>query len=132
MEIKKFIFFCGVISILVGCSSGNCRSQQIKAEAAGPEILPKENKLLPEPSAVERIRVFKYNGSLQCSQGKRIEPAVMEKDLKGIRVYKATTENDGKMRILVCGSPTGDVNVFEIDKSNLNQAIDLGFAEWIR
>ena len=41
-------------------------------------------------------------------------------------------ENDGKMRIQMCGSPTGNVNVYEIDKANLSQALGYGFTEWIR
>jgi hypothetical protein len=132
METKKLIFICGVVLFFVGCTTGNCRSQQIKAEQAGPEMQPKENKLLPEPSKVERVRVFKANGSLQCGQGKSIDPEAMAKDLKDIRVYKSSMENDGKMRIQVCGAATGNVNVYEIDKTNLEQALSYGFSEWIR
>lgn len=132
MEIKKLIFVCGIAIVSANCSTGNCRSQQIKAEQIGPEVSPKENKLLPEPSGVERVRVYKANGSLQCAQGKSIDPAVMRKDLKDIHVYKSSTDNDGKLRIQVCGAPTGNVNIFEIDKTNLEQAISYGFTEWIR
>ncbi len=132
METKKLIFLCGLVLSLGSCTTGNCRSQQIKLEQAGPEMLPKENKLLPDPSQVERVRVYKANGSLQCAQGKSIEPATMEKDLKDIRVYKVSVESDGKLRTQVCGSPTGNANVYEIDKTNLDQAISYGFTEWIR
>lgn len=132
MEAKKFILVCGVIGSFVGCTTGNCRSQQVKAEQAGPELPVKDNKLIPESSSVDRVRVFKDNGSLQCGQGKSIDPATMAKELKDIRVYKTSMENDGKMRIQKCGAPTGNVNIFEIDKSNLNQALSYGFTEWIR
>ena len=137
MEAKKSIFFCGLAIVLTvvlaSCTTGNCRSEQVKREQAGPEAaIPKENKLLPDPSQVERISVFKPNGSLQCNQGKTIDKAVMEKSLKGIRVYKSSVENDGKLRIQMCGAPTGNVNIFEIDKVNLEMAITLGFAEWIK
>lgn len=133
MEAKKFIFICGLAITIASCTTGNCRSEQVKREQAGPESsAPKENKLLPDPSLVERISVFKTNGSLQCNQGKAIDKSTMEKSLKGIRVYKSSVENDGKLRIQMCGAPTGNVNVFEIDKTNLEQAIALGFAEWIK
>lgn len=133
METKKFIFVCGIIIALVGCSTGNCRSKQIQAEQAGQEVTqPKENKLLPDPTVTERLRIFKANGSLQCSQGKSIEPATMAKELKEIPVYKSSVESDGKMRIQMCGAPTGNVNVFEIDKTNLERALGFGFTEWIR
>lgn len=132
METKKFIFVCGVIISLVGCSTGNCRSKQIQAEQAGPEVVPKENKLLPDPTVTDRVRVFKANGSLQCGQGKTIDPATMAKELKEISVYKSAVENDGKIRIQMCGAPTGNVNIFEIDKTNLERALGFGFTEWIR
>lgn len=132
MEAKKFIFVCGIVLVMVGCSTGNCRSHQIAKEQAGPEVQPKENKLLPDPTVTERVRVFKANGSLQCGQGKSIDPATMAKELKEIQVYKTTVENDGKLRIQMCGAPTGNVNVFEIDKTNLERALGFGFTEWIR
>lgn len=132
MEAKKFIFICGLVLGLIGCSTGNCRSHQIAKEQAGPEAQPKENKLLPDPTVTERVRVFKPNGSLQCGQGKSIDPATMAKELKEIPVYKSYVENDGKLRIQVCGAPTGNVNVFEIDKTNLERALSFGFIEWIR
>ncbi len=118
--------------MFASCSTGNCRSQKIKAEQAGPEFQPKENKLLPDTSKNERVHVFKANGSLQCGQGKSIDAAAMSKELKEITVYSSTTENDGKMRIQVCGAPTGNVNVYEIDKTNLDRAVSFGFSEWIR
>lgn len=132
MEAKKFIFICGIVISLVGCSTGNCRSHQIAKEQAGAEVQPKDNKLLPDPTVTERVRVFKANGSLQCSQGKSIDPATMAKELKEIQVYKSSLENDGKLRIQMCGAPTGNVNVFEIDKTNLERALGFGFTEWIR
>lgn len=132
MEAKKFIFICGVTLAFVGCSTGNCRSHQIAKEQAGAEVQPKENKLLPDPTVTERVRVYKANGSLQCGQGKRIDPTTMAKELKEIPVYKSSTENDGKLRIQMCGAPTGNVNVFEIDKTNLERALGFGFTEWIR
>lgn len=135
METKKLVFFCGLISVVFfGCTSGNCRSQQIKKEQMqGPAPI-KDNKLLPEENQTNRVKVYKLDGTLQCSEGKKIEISEMEKELtkNNIKVYKSFSENDGMMRIQVCGSPTGNSNVYEINKENLKSAIELGFKQWSR
>ncbi len=77
-----------------------------------------------------RIKVFKYDGSLQCGMGKAIPAAEMQKELEGITVYSAENKPDGLMHIQVCGSPTGRANVYEIDKSSLELAKKKGFKEW--
>ncbi|MNL53665.1 hypothetical protein D3C87_1769290 [compost metagenome] len=54
----------------------------------------------------------------------------MEKDLKGIKTYSSINKNDGMMRIQVCGSPTGNSNIYEIDRKDLAAALKAGFKEW--
>jgi hypothetical protein len=132
MESKKFIFICGVILLTFGCTTGNCRSQKIKQEQAEGPTPVKENKLIPPPSVSERVKVYKLDGSLQCAQGKRVELKDMQNDLKDIKVYKSFSENDGMMRIQMCGAPTGNANVYEIDRENLKAALALGFKEWLK
>ncbi len=34
------------------------------------------------------------------------------------------------MRIQVCGAPTGNSNVYEIDRKDLEAALKVGFKEW--
>lgn len=82
-------------------------------------------------AATERIKVYKPDGSLQCGQGKAIPVKDMESELKGIKVYSSSNQNDGKMRIQLCGSPTGNSNVYEIDRKDLDAALKLGFKEWL-
>ncbi len=81
-------------------------------------------------STAERVKVYKADGSLQCGQGKQIPLAEMQKQLKDIKVYSAVNKNDGMMRIQVCGSPTGNSNVYEIDRKDLEAALKAGFKEW--
>ncbi len=107
---------------ILGCSSSECLNTKVAK---------KESSHLAEPSALERVHVFKPDGSLQCGQGSL---RALEQDqllLKSIKVYSAVNKNDGQMRIQLCGSPTGNSNVFEISKSDLDKALKLGFKHWI-
>lgn len=81
-------------------------------------------------SKLDRVKVHKADGSLQCGQGKAIPVAEMQKQLKDIKVFSAVNKNDGMMRIQVCGSPTGNSNVYEIDRKDLDAALKAGFKEW--
>lgn len=81
-------------------------------------------------TAIDRVKVFKADGSLQCGQGKATPVAEMQKELKGIKVHSAVNQNDGMMRIQLCGSPTGMINVYEIDRKDLEAALKLGFKEF--
>ena len=74
-----------------------------------------------------RVRVYKPDGSRQCESSKGQAVDIMERELAGIRVYSREKRKDGLMHIQVCGSPTGMVNLFEIDFGNLKQAEERGF-----
>lgn len=132
MGLRKFVFFCGVMLFVFGCATGNCRSEKMKQEKKEGPMPPKDNKLIPETSLSERVKVFKYDGTLQCAQGKKIDLNVMQKDLKDIKVYNSFSDNDGMMRVQLCGSLTGNANVYEIDRENLKKALSLGFKEWLK
>lgn len=77
-----------------------------------------------------RVKVFKYDGSLQCGMGKPIPVSEMQKELAGITVYSAENKPDGLMHIQACGTATGRANVYEIDKTALEAAKKKGFKEW--
>lgn len=120
------------MALTFGCTTGNCRSHKIKQEQAGDAMPIKENKLLPPPSISERVKVYKADGTLQCAQGSRIDIKEMQKEFKDIPVYKSFSDNDGMLRIQMCGAPTGNSHIFEIDRDNLSKALALGFKEWTR
>lgn len=124
---KKLGLLCFVF--LAACANSNCRA--IRDEKAGPEApIKKEMDPLSRTAVADRVRVFKPDGSLQCGQGRAISASEMQKDLKDIHVFSAINKNDGMMRIQQCGTPTGNANVYEIDRKDLAAAIKLGFKEW--
>jgi len=76
----------------------------------------------------QTIKVYKPNGSIQC-QMSGVTLQDMEKELtsKGITVLSSCYGHDGLVRPAVCSVPTGNLNVYEIDASQLQKARDLGF-----
>jgi hypothetical protein len=130
--------------VFIGCASGKClqtanaekaaaanasASQTTGASGASASGATAKESMKPE-SKLDRVKVFKADGSLQCGQGKAIAASEMQKDLGDIKVYSSANKNDGMMRIQVCGSPTGNANVYEIDRKNLEAALKKGFKEW--
>src|SRR4051794_25246528 len=89
--------------LLVGCQQGHCR-RQIDAPA---EAQPLPPAAAEKPSEQDRIFVYKFDGSLQCKQGKVIAVEAMAKELEGIPVLSSNKKSDGQMHIQACGSITG-------------------------
>jgi hypothetical protein len=118
-----------------GCAQGNCRSQShtpSTPEAAVTNSSPTgKANIEPAAASTERVRVFKYDGSLQCGMGKAIAAEQMAKELKGIQVFSSTNKADGLMHIMQCGTPTGRANVYEIERKDLAAAQKAGFKEWL-
>ncbi|MGE3973805.1 MAG: hypothetical protein AB7F59_04685 [Bdellovibrionales bacterium] len=76
------------------------------------------------------VRIFKYDGSRQCGQGKPQTLEIMARDLKGITILSQENKNDGMMRIQMCGAPTGNANIYEIYQKDMKKAFKKGFREW--
>lgn len=114
----KIKLILSIVLLVVGCSSTHCRLKEFEALN-----IQKEQK-------AKTVRVYRYDGTLQCGMGKRVSIDEMQKDLKEVPVISSAHLNDGLMRIQLCGSPTGDANVYEIDESHLDKAKSLGFREW--
>lgn len=109
--------FLGIV-LISGCTSTHCRLKEIEQLQSKQENKPKT------------VKIYRYDGTLQCGMGKRIPMEEMQKELKDIPILSSAHLNDGLMRIQLCGSPTGDANVFEIEESHLERAKALGFREW--
>jgi hypothetical protein len=130
-SILTMIFVVGVL----GCSSKNCReTRQEEAAVNGgvsvPAPIAKEKDPMSKTALADRIRVYKPDGSLQCGMGDKISLSDMQKQLGAIKVHKSYNKHDGMMRTQVCGSPTGNNNVYEIDRKDLAAAQKAGFKEW--
>ncbi|MEZ0392579.1 MAG: hypothetical protein ACAH59_10200 [Pseudobdellovibrionaceae bacterium] len=122
---KKWILTLTLI--LLGCTSGNCRSQK---EQKVDEKKINEAAAQISSNSQSRVKVYKYDGSQQCGMGKSVSLSEMQKELAGLAVYSADNRPDGLMHIQVCGSPTGRANVYEIDATSLEAAKKKGFKEW--
>ena len=116
-------------ALMSACSTAKCRTQKDTQAKVGAEAAVVAGGA-DSSSSQDRVRVYKPDGSLQCGQGRAIPLNEMEKDLKGIKTYSSINKNDGMMRIQVCGSPTGNSNIYEIDRKDLAAALKAGFKEW--
>lgn len=79
-------------------------------------------------AAADTQMVYKYDGSVQC-QAAADNMAAMGKGLidHGIKIIRSCKGNDGLIRPALCGAPTGNINIYEIPATSLQQAIELGF-----
>jgi len=122
-----------LISVMVAsaCANGPCRHLREPQLADGQAAAMKPTATpapTPSPGAeMATVFVYKPDGSLQCGMAKGLSLEEMEKQLKGIPVLSRDKRPDGKMHIQVCGSPTGMINVFEINETSLKEAEARGF-----
>jgi len=122
--VKFLVFVLGVA--LVGCASGHCRGSDSVAEASK---LKWNDEAAMKKKRAERVFVFRPDGSLQCGMGQALKPDVMATQLKDIQIFSMDNRNDGLMRMQVCGSPTGRINVYEISALDLEKATKADFKE---
>lgn len=116
---------------LISCETGHCRKVDKSLPAVvTPEQMDEKGNVKGEPVAEKRIFVYKYDGSLQCGQGRKVPLKEMAGQLDGIKIYSMENKNDGLMHIQVCGSSTGSANVYEIPAKQRAAAIDAGFKIW--
>jgi biopolymer transport protein ExbD len=117
----------------VSCSTTKCQDQ-MKDKLPLNSVSAEQTMSSPLAGAkvMSKVKVYKADGTLQCDQGKKITLEAMSKELTGITIYKSETKHDGLMRIQLCGKPTGQNNVYEINQSDLEKALALGFKKWIR
>lgn len=128
MVIVKLVFIL-VSLIVMGCQNTPCRN--IKAQDSSKPRQASSSQNVPTAGVKSlKVKIYKADGSLQCGMGKKISLDEMQKELKGIQVFSKSNQNDGLMRIQVCGSPTGDANVYEINQEDLEKALKLGFKQW--
>ena len=132
---KSFLFYLTCLLLISSCSTKPCKIEE-RTTAEEKQNIQKSvdqvKKEISKGSLMNRVKIYKPDGSLQCNQGKKISLDDMAKELNTIKVYTKENVHDGLMRIQLCGKPTGYCNVFEIDSENLEQANKLGFKKWVR
>lgn len=82
----------------------------------------------PAPAPVNLIKIYKYQGSLQC-QGGGESLAQMRRQLinLGVKVLVGQCGVDGLVYPMVCGAPDGRINIFTIQRKHLEKAQTQGF-----
>ncbi len=89
-----------------------------------------ELSVLPasDPTENDFIKIFKADGATQC-QTTAVAVDVMASDLfnSGIDVVCSQKAHDGELHKKSCGAVTGAINVYQINKSNLEGIVSLGF-----
>ena len=113
-------------------NAGTTSSEAASTTTAPPNAAPTPNEIPKETptAAATTVKVYKYDNSRQCGQGKALDLEDMAKQLKNVKVISQEKKNDGMMRIQMCGAPTGVANVYEIDQKDLKKAVKAGFREW--
>jgi hypothetical protein len=80
-------------------------------------------------TATDRVWISKPDGTKQCVKKMGISLKKMKNELQRVHVnvFSQKKQNDGKMHIQVCGSPTGMLNTFEISIGDLEKVKVRGF-----
>ena len=130
-----------IVATMVSCTSHPCREPRlpeldktVKREmvigpngVAMPVEPPSKPSITADGNETIRARVYKSDGSRQCEKRPGIALDVMERELAGIVVHNREKRKDGLMHIQICGSPSGMINLFEIDAGFVKQAEQRGF-----
>jgi len=116
-----------ILLLTAGCAQYHCRRAPDSPPA--PVVAPQGEEVATVATS-RKVKVYKYDGSVQCSQRKAVDLDVMARDLKGINIFSSKKQSDGLMHIQVCGSPTGMANVYEILEADLPRAEKAGFKKW--
>ena len=111
------------------CTSHPCKIED-RATAGASDV--KEKGSTVKKDLTSRVFVYKADGSLQCGQGSKVDLNTMQKEFGSIQIFSSENKHDGMMRIQVCGAPTGQVNVYEIDVKDLEVALKAGFKKWLK
>jgi len=71
--------------------------------------------------SADTVRVFRYDGSLQCGMGQAVPLDEMAKELTAVNITVLSSEKRVVPGFIIplCGAPTGIANVYEIAKDDL-------------
>ncbi len=71
--------------------------------------------------SADTVKVFRYDGSLQCGMGQAVPLDEMAKELAAVNIKILSSEKTvvSGFIIALCGAPTGRANVYEIAKDDL-------------
>lgn len=111
---------------ILNCFASDCIAFGNKSAAttqgqAEPQTLKKE----------DTVWILRSDGAKSCSPetAQSVEAGAQELLKADIRVLNSMKGDDGKMRMQMCGAPTGTLNSYLIPKDSLPHAVALGFQE---
>ncbi len=127
------------ILLMAACSHGQCSNTPQKPvenaatvnEDGTPSVTAAPPPAAPKTSPPGSVQVYKASGDKQCGTG-QATPIEKMKDIltkNKVTVLEAHTQNDGMMHAQLCGSPSGEIHVFSISKSQVKKAKALGFKQ---
>lgn len=91
-------------------------------------MLPISLAAKPAPAPANLIKVYKYQGSLQCQGGGEPLGQMRRQLIKlGVKVLVGQCGVDGLAYPAVCGAPDGRINIFTIQRQGLAKAQAQGF-----
>ncbi|MDO5647077.1 hypothetical protein [Paracoccus sp. (in: a-proteobacteria)] len=80
------------------------------------------------PADADQVQVFRSLGTLQCvPDAGALDRLRHDLTAAGVTVLDARLDDDGMMRIALCGSPDGRIAVFTIPAAQLKTAQAAGF-----
>ncbi len=112
----KYLYLILTLMLLISCQDNNSSTPQDNSQIS------------PSSLNSETTNIYKPDGATQCkSTGTSLN--VMSQVLinAGIDVLCYQKSNDVNFRGSSCGLATGSINVFKINKNNLNSVLTLGF-----
>jgi len=74
--------------------------------------------------------VYKYDLSRQCEPNSGVSLTEMAQALSPIKILAQEKRRDGVPRITMCRAQTGWANVYQIQLSDKDKALKLGFRQW--
>lgn len=128
---KKITWVFALAILLVAASAlafsrspaSNTQSQSTAASTSQPAA--------PGTMPTDAIWIERMDGEKSCEHGTAQSLAEGANELKnvGVQVFDSLKGSDGKMRVQMCGTPTGKSNRYRIRKADLEKARSIGFQE---
>ena len=124
----KFISILIFAATLNSCSTTQCKPEDLAAQKKPTNE--KITKSIKPENYMKKIKVYKQDGSVQCEDVTGTSLEKMSVELSGLTIHQKEKKHDGLLRAQMCGNPTGQCNVFEINETDLIHVEKLGFKIW--
>lgn len=121
--VKPTLLGAVAVSFLFSIGASVLSFSSFAADAAGKKPQP-----LPDS-----VWVSRPDGAESCAphdgakNGQSLDDGAMELRKGKVRILESRKASDGKMHMQMCGAPTGSANQYLIPRSDLPQAVALGF-----